>query len=143
MGTRMDPHHAAFTLCLPLVHLAGCHDTSREHVGNDTAPRRTRGGPGVTPKPPLTCMFLTVDLTGQLSNPSSELVRMLRGDRSNVTRVAGHKGNERRTRKKYVRLSDQARAEVVQRHLAGSSQRELASLYGVHRTTIADILQHA
>ena len=65
---------------------------------------------------------------------------MLRGDRSNVTKVAGQKGKERRARKKYVRLSDQARAEVVQRHLAGSSQRELATIYGVHRTTIASIV---
>ena len=81
-----------------------------------------------------------VDLTGQLSKPSAELVRMLRGERSNVTRVASQKGEERRARKKYLRLSDQDRAQVVRRHAAGSSQHKPAPSYGVHRTTNASIV---
>lgn len=41
---------------------------------------------------------------------------------------------------KHVRLCEATQAEIVGRFRAGALQRELAEIYGVHRTTIAAIV---
>ena len=40
---------------------------------------------------------------------------------------------------KHVKLSEEARVEIVRRFRAGTLQRELAEIYGVNRTTIATV----
>jgi hypothetical protein len=68
---------------------------------------------------------------------------MLGGETAEVTtmeRVARGRGEVQ----KHVRLSPESKTEVVRRFHAGTLQRELAQIYGVHRTTIAAIIrQHA
>ena len=65
---------------------------------------------------------------------------MLGGECVEVTCTAGT-GKGRRVQQKQVRLPDDVQAEIVRRFSSGTLQRELAEIYGVHRTTIAAIVR--
>jgi len=81
-----------------------------------------------------------VELTGQLSNPSGELDRMLGGETADVTTMKPAV-RRRAGQQKHVKLSEATQVEIVLRFRAGALQRELAEIYGVNRTTIAAIVR--
>ena len=65
---------------------------------------------------------------------------MLGGETAEVTTMKPA-GRRRGTPQKHVKLSTEAKAEVVRRFKAGALQRELAQIYGVDRTTISAIIR--
>lgn len=83
-----------------------------------------------------------MDLTGQLSNPSYELLDLLSITSPQVTATSNVSAPPR-TRQRQVRLSGQQREELVARHRAGALQRELAVTYGVHIETVRAIIRRS
>jgi DNA-directed RNA polymerase specialized sigma24 family protein len=81
-----------------------------------------------------------VDLSGQLSNLSPALLRMLDGKKSQVSRGSAAPTG-RQVPQKQVRLSAAQQAELVQRHRDGAFKRELARAYGIHVETVRAIVK--
>lgn len=65
---------------------------------------------------------------------------MLRGE---VARVTTHPKQAKSApeRQRQVHLPAQYQRDLIERYKAGATQRELASQFGVHRTTVTKILQ--
>lgn len=83
-----------------------------------------------------------VDLTGQLSNPSVALERMLDGKKSQVSRSSTARPASP-DKQQQVRLSDTQKEELVQRHRDGAFKKELARAYGIHVETVRAIIRRA
>jgi hypothetical protein len=88
------------------------------------------------------CVDRYVELTGQLSNPAVSLQRLLDGV-TPQTRGPKDAASSAATRQKQVRLSRHQQLELVERHRDGALQRELAAAYGIHRSTVAAIVQRS
>jgi len=83
-----------------------------------------------------------VDLTGQLSNPPTQIVWLVENAKSQVrARVTALVASSQR--QKQVHLSRQQREELVVRRQAGALQRELAAAYGIHVETVRAIIRRS
>jgi DNA-directed RNA polymerase specialized sigma24 family protein len=65
---------------------------------------------------------------------------MLRGETAKVTTHPKHAASAPE-RQRQVHLPTQYQRELIERYKGGATQRELASQYGVHRTTVTKILE--
>lgn len=83
-----------------------------------------------------------MDLTGQLSNPSVALQRMLDGKKS-LVRPTSSVCAPASTKQQQVRLSATQQAELLQRHREGAFKKELARAYGIHVETVRAIIRRA
>ena len=80
-----------------------------------------------------------VRLTGQLSNPSPSLRRMLEREKSLVSKGAAGR-SVRWAPQKQVRLSTQQQEELVQRYRNGAFKIELARAFGIRVETVRAII---
>src|SRR5450756_332987 len=87
-----------------------------------------------------------VALTGQLSNPYTPLLRLLRLNRGDEAAVALTVGRPMTAvsgavKQAQRRLTLEQQSEVVRRYEAGAQMSYLAKHFGVHRSTVSAILK--
>lgn len=107
-----------------------------------TRRRRRAAGRTKTRTDPVRVFVSRVDLSGQLSNPSPSLLRLLRVTKHQV-RSAVDEAEGPTPRQQQVRLSDTQRIELIQRHRQGAFKKELARAYGIHVETVRAIIRRA